>query len=117
VGIETDQEFECITSFMKSNNESYKNETKIRNSICIDTLRLSGKFWTSGTNEGALSADNPGWCSTKQFAHIKTWDNPDTRPYSLFQSRYLALLIDVNHRDEIGLESDLESLRFLCESL
>jgi hypothetical protein len=93
-----------------------KSETKIKSYFHIDTLRLSGKFWTSGTNEGPLSADNPGWCSTKQVAHIKEWDNPDTRPYSLFQSRYLALLIDVDGRDGIGVEGEYEAIKFLCES-
>lgn len=30
---------------------------------------LDQSYWTSGTNEGMLSADHPMWCATKQFVN------------------------------------------------
>jgi hypothetical protein len=46
------------------------------------------EFWTSGTNRGLLSADNPGWCATKKFMkNLKMiekgdYDFPNKRRYN-----------------------------------
>jgi hypothetical protein len=83
-----------------------------------EILKLNGWFWTSGTSEGLLSGDHPGWCATRQFAQDVHWPEPDKRPLSLLQSRYLALSI----REEPGDSGDFitdtlpeSELSILCE--
>jgi len=86
--------------------------------VFADTLGAPlGQYWTSGTSQGVLSADHPGWCATNQFMDVKLWDDHNTRPWSLFRNRFLALELQTGEQFPDGVFDYEEDARFfvICE--